>query len=113
MKNTTYKYNFYFFRFMVSILWILTILSLLGINSLNPTYLNTISYIIRIYVCFFLILRFNPFYSFFTGKKFTKLDKSIAYSAALVILTTDTNFIYFINKYVVENIKAYYSRITI
>ena len=61
--------------------------------------LSSVSYYIRIYVCIFLIVRFNPFYSFFTKKKFefTELDRKIAYSSGITILTTDVKIIQYIS----------------
>jgi hypothetical protein len=50
-----------------------------------PKYLDIMDYYIRIYICLFLIWRFNPLRE---NYEFTKLDRKIAFSAGLFILTT-------------------------
>jgi len=47
-------------------------------------YYHTIDYYVKIYICLFLLVRFNPFQTI----KFNELDRQIAFSAGLVILTT-------------------------
>lgn len=74
--------------FIISVFlsYCLYIIVSLGIYYLNPIYLNILNEFIRIYVCFFLIIRFNPF------KKeiiLTSLDKRIAFSAGVILFTTN------------------------
>jgi len=88
-------YNF-IFNIAITIIWILIFLSFVNFYSeKTKAILSIVSYYIRIYVCIFLIVRFNPFYSIFTKKKFvfTDLDRKIAYSSGITILTTDINLI--------------------
>jgi hypothetical protein len=63
----------------------LIILSYLGLSKYNPAFLDDINNYIRIYICLFLLWRFNPFRQV---TKFTNLDRKIAFSAGLFILTT-------------------------
>jgi hypothetical protein len=53
--------------------------------------METIDYYVRIYICLFLLWRFNPFRKI---NKFTELDRKIAFTAGLFILTTTA-----LNKY--------------
>ena len=91
-----YETNNFIFNIGITIIWILIFLSFVNFYSdKTRMILSIVSYYIRIYVCIFLIVRFNPFYSIFTKKKFvfTDLDRKIAYSSGITILTTDINLI--------------------
>lgn len=91
-----YETNNFIFNIGITIIWILIFLSFVNFYSdKTKMILSIVSYYIRIYVCIFLIVRFNPFYSIFTKKKFvfTDLDRKIAYSSGITILTTDINLI--------------------
>jgi hypothetical protein len=91
-----YETNNFIFNIAITIIWILIFLSFVNFYSeKTKVILSIVSYYIRIYVCIFLIVRFNPFYSIFTKKKFvfTDLDRKIAYSSGITILTTDINLI--------------------
>lgn len=74
--------------------YVLIILSFLGISQTAPKYLSSMDYYIRIYICLFLIWRFNPFRSVDT---FTELDRKIAFSAGTIILTTTALNAYIMN----------------
>jgi len=80
-----------FFNIFIVLSWILIIISTLGISKNAPKYLDDLDYYVRIYVCLFLIWRFHPFKSHY---EFTDLDRKIAFSAGLFILTTTA-----LNKY--------------
>jgi hypothetical protein len=91
-----YETNNFIFNIGITIIWILIFLSFVNFYSdKTKIILSIVSYYIRIYVCVFLIVRFNPFYTIFTKKKFvfTDLDRKIAYSSGITILTTDINLI--------------------
>ena len=74
-----------FFNLFIIISYTLIFVSFLGLSSLAPAYLENLDYYIRIYICLFLLWRFNPFRKEVT---FTDLDRKIAFSAGLFILTT-------------------------
>ena len=74
-----------FFTIFVYISYILIVISALGFSESAPKYLEFLDYYVRIYICLFLIWRFNPFRSKY---KFTDLDRKIAFSAGVFILTT-------------------------
>ena len=64
----------------------LLFISALGISEMQPNYyLDTMDYYIRIYICLFLMWRFNPLRE---KPEFTELDRKIAFSAGAFILTT-------------------------
>ena len=91
-----YETNNFIFNVSIIIVWILVFTSIVNIyGEKTKEILSVITYYTRIYVCIFLILRFNPFYSIITKRRFifTDLDRKIAYSSGIIILTTDINLI--------------------
>jgi hypothetical protein len=75
----------FFFNIFIIISYILILISFLGLSDDANKYLDNIDYYVRIYICLFLIWRFNPFRKI---DEFTNLDRKIAFSAGLFILTT-------------------------
>jgi len=73
------------FDFVVIIIYILIVVSFLGFSEKAPTFLNNLDYYFRVYICLFLIWRFNSFRSV---DKFTSLDRKIACNSGIIILTT-------------------------
>jgi len=73
------------FNIFIVVTYFLIIISSFGISDSAQKYLKILDYYVRIYVCLFLIWRFNPFRSYYV---FTNLDRKIAFSAGLLILTT-------------------------
>jgi hypothetical protein len=73
------------FSIFVMVSYILIFVSFLGLSSSAPKYLDSLDYYVRIYICLFLLWRFNPLRKM---DKFTDLDRRIAFSAGLFILTT-------------------------
>ena len=83
-----------FFNVFIFISYTLIFISFLGLSNSAPQYLKNMDFYFRIYICLFLIWRFNPFRSFDT---FTNLDRKIAFNAGLIILTTTV-----LNKYLIN-----------
>ena len=83
-----------FFDIFITVSYILIFVSFLGLSSSAPQYLDNLDYYVRIYICLFLLWRFNPFRKL---DKFTNLDRRIAFSAGLFILTTTA-----LNKYLLD-----------
>lgn len=103
--NWLYKTNEFLFNIVTTFIWILLFFTFVNIFTEKTKQLLTdISHYIRIYVCIFLIIRFNPFYSYFTKKKFvfTELDRKIAYTAGITLLTTDITFIQYVKNKLVK-----------
>ena len=84
------------FTFVIYFSYILYFLTIFGLSRNAPEYLKYLQFFIQIYVCLFLIIRFNPFIK----TKFTTLDRRVAFSAGLFIFTTS-----FINEILVRNIE--------
>jgi hypothetical protein len=84
-KNQLHILQEVLFNIFIFVSYSLIILSLFGISQSAEKYLQTLDYYVRIYVCLFLMWRFNPFRSSY---EFTNLDRKIAFSAGLLILTT-------------------------
>lgn len=82
------------FNVFIFITYILIILSTFGLSQTAPQYLSSLDYYVRIYICLFLIWRFNPLR---TKYEFTDLDRKIAFTAGVFILTTTT-----LNKYILD-----------
>lgn len=73
------------FDIFIIVSYILIFASFFGFSSSAPQYLDNLDYYIRIYICLFLLWRFNPFRKI---DSFTNLDRKIVFSAGLFILTT-------------------------
>ena len=84
-KISVTKFQERIFDIAIYISYALIILSYLGLSKYNPAFLNDINNYLRIYICLFLLWRFNPFRHL---EKFTNLDRKIAFTAGFFILTT-------------------------
>ena len=96
MLTKTFLHNIQdrLFNLFIFISWTLIIVSALGFSQSAPKFLEDLDYYIRIYICLFLMWRFNPLRRHY---EFTDLDRKIAFSAGLFILTTTA-----LNKYLLE-----------
>ena len=74
-----------FFNLFIYLSYGLLLISALGLSETAPKYLDSMDYYIRIYICLFLMWRFNPLRE---KPEFTELDQKIAFSAGAFILTT-------------------------
>jgi hypothetical protein len=90
------EYQEKIFTYVIYICYILYFLTLFGLSRQAPEYLKYLQFLIQIYVCLFLIIRFNPFIT----TKFTSLDRRVAFSAGLFIFTTS-----FINEILLRNLE--------
>ena len=102
--NKLHKYQEYLFDAIIYFSYILIVVSFFGLSQEAPIYLSSLDYYIRIYICLFLIWRFNPLRHTY---EFTDLDRKIAFSAGVFILTTTA-----LNNYFVE-VKKQFSDIVI
>lgn len=84
-KHKLKNFQEFFFDWFITISYILIFVSFLGLSQSAPKYLETLDYYIRIYICLFLMWRFNPLR---THYEFNELDAKIAFSAGAFILTT-------------------------
>lgn len=84
-KLTLHKWQERLFDIFMYISYFLIIISSLGLSQTAPKYSQYLDYYVRVYICLFLIWRFNPLR---THYEFTNLDRKIAFSAGAFILTT-------------------------
>ena len=83
-----------FFDIFIYFSYFLILISFFGLSNQAPKFLESLDYYVRIYICLFLIWRFNPFRKV---KTFTDLDRKIAFAAGMFIITTTA-----LNKYLVS-----------
>ena len=83
--NKLYTFHERMFDIIINVVFILLIITLLGLSQYAPKYLNYLDYYLKIYICLFLIWRFNPLRSKY---ECTDLDIKIAFNSGLVILTS-------------------------
>lgn len=74
----------YIFSAVVAISYILYFAIAFGLSVKAPKYLETLQYWAKLYIGIFLVIRFNMFRKI----QFTDLDRKIAFSAGIFILTT-------------------------
>ena len=85
-----HKFQETIFNIFIAISWTLVLLTTTGVFTEYPNVFDKVSFYMKIYICLFLIWRFNPLRQFFVKKPiiFTSLDRKIAFSAGLIILST-------------------------
>ena len=93
-----YSFQEQVFDIVFIILYLLIVISALGFSDNAQKYIEQLDYYIKIYVCLFLIWRFNPLRSHY---EFTNLDAKISFTAGVVVLTTTA-----LNRYLI-NLKHY------
>jgi hypothetical protein len=89
-SSALHKFQETVFNVFIAISWLLLILTFTGIFNQYPQAFDKIAFYMKIYICLFLIWRFNPLRQFLVKKPiiFTSLDRKIAFSAGLIILST-------------------------
>ena len=97
VKEKIYNVQNNFFNIFIIISYILIFITALGFSKNAPKLLTILDYYVRIYICLFLIWRFNPFRKI----EFNDLDRKIAFTSGIFILTTtalNQYLVYFTNK---------------
>jgi len=89
-SSAFYQFQETIFNIFIAISWVLLILTFTGIFTEYPNVFDKVVFYMKIYICLFLIWRFNPLRQFFvkTPFIFTSLDRKIAFSAGLIVLST-------------------------
>ena len=72
IKRTLNDIQLKLFNLFVIISYILVVVSFLGLYDSAPKFLDSLDYYVRIYVCLFLIWRFNPLRTHF---EFNELNR--------------------------------------
>jgi len=103
-RESLHKYQEHLFDIFIYISYFLMIVSIVGKFNLSPQYLTDLNYYISVYICLFLIWRFNPLRTYY---EFTNLDRKIAFTAGVFILTTTV-----INVYI-NVLKTYFKQLFI
>ena len=93
-KTDIHNFQYNILNLVLYVSYGLIFVTSIGISQMAPKYLDSLDYYIRIYICLFLIWRFNPLRDKY---EFTELDRKIAFSAGIFILTTTA-----LNKYLVN-----------
>ena len=84
-NNSNIKKAFYYsFNISIIIIFILYIVTFLGIFYINSNYINAFSVIVHIIIALILIIRFNPFYK---TQFDNDIDPPIIFTSGLFILT--------------------------
>jgi len=91
------------FNYFIIITYITYFSLAIGILQTKPEYLSILSFFVKIYVCFFLIIRFNPF----RKVVFSELDRKIVFSSALFLITESINDILMRYYQEINEIKKY------
>jgi hypothetical protein len=95
-NKTIYNLELAFIQFFNFITKITILLFMVGFFKEPPISILKINYVIKIAIAVFLIYRFNPYRK--QQIVFTKLDRKVAYSAGVYILTI--SFIDILDQYV-------------
>lgn len=91
MPSMLFEIQHKLFDIIIYSTYFLIIIAYLGLSENATEYIDTLNFYLKIYVCLYLIYRFNPL----TRNKFTEFDRKVAFRSGLFILTTT-----FINQYV-------------
>lgn len=68
-------------------IYLFILLIIFGFGGTNTIlYYDILNYFMKLYICLFIIIKFNPF----TNTNFTNIDKKIVFTAALLLLSTTT-----------------------
>ena len=75
-----------FYYIVLYLLYLLYFMAIIGFQIFNLNhYINVLNLIIRIYVCGFLIYRFNPFYKL---NEFSDFDRQIVFTSSIFLFIT-------------------------
>ena len=85
IKHRIHIFQEYLFDIVINLAFFLLIISILGFSQYSQKYLDYLDYYVRIYICLFLIWRFNPLRSTY---EITSLDIKIAFNSGVFLLTT-------------------------
>jgi hypothetical protein len=73
-----------FFEWFIISMYVAYIAIAIGLLPTFPLYLTYLNNFIHIYICLFILYRFNPF----RHVKFSELDRKIVFSSGLILFTT-------------------------
>jgi hypothetical protein len=73
-----------FFNFLILFSYFVLFSSFFGLSLIAPHFLNLFETYVKLYICLSLLIRFNPL----RNAKFNSLDRKIAFSAGLLLLSS-------------------------
>jgi uncharacterized membrane protein len=73
-------------QIVIALTWTLYFLSFLGVYSKAHVYLQKINFFFKVYICIFLVIRFQPYFPKYSSP-ITKLDKKLAFLSGVFFLT--------------------------
>jgi hypothetical protein len=91
------------------VIYVLYALVVVGVSAVAPELLKFLDSFLRIFVCLFLLIRFNPFRDE-KSTTYTKADRTIVFNATLLLLSSQglTNAA----EYVLANLKYSYAKLS-
>jgi hypothetical protein len=84
MKFTFSSLQEYSFLIFIFLSYLLVSLSILKLSTNADKYSLILDYYVKIYICLYLIIKFNPF----VKTEFTNHDRRVAFSSGLFLLST-------------------------
>ena len=84
MKFTFSSLQEYSFLIFIFLSYLLLSLSILKLSTNADKYSLILDYYVKIYICLYLIIKFNPF----VKTEFTNHDRRVAFSSGLFLLST-------------------------
>ena len=100
---STSEWHHKLFIYGLYLSYLLFFIAFTGIVTLSPSYLSSLETWIKYYVCFIILIRFNPFIAEKHLKNNTDFDRRIAFSAGLFLLLS-TSLVDIVQSYVGKHI---------
>ena len=73
----------YPFKYITSLLLLIYLVTYMGVLYINPDYINKLTFGVNIFICIFLLYKFNPL----REHTLNKFDGKIIFASALFMLT--------------------------
>ena len=86
MSDKEWHKNIYKYTKYISIVAI--IVTYTGLFYVNPAYTGIVHNFVLYYVCITLLIRFNPLIKQNTSASYVEFNRSVAFTASLILLTT-------------------------
>lgn len=85
MSGGIHRFQEILYDYITFFSFFLYIVVLFGLSVSAPQYLKLLDNAIKLYVCLFLIIRFNPFRKYI---EFTALDRKVIFTSGIFILAS-------------------------
>ena len=90
-----------YYIYVIAFFHIAYVLLFIGLFEFNKEYLNVLDILIQTFICFFLIIRFNPFRKHI----FRPSDAKIIFGSATFLLL-NLGFVKFFNQHLMNNVET-------